>query len=193
MTELAASAHSGEIPAATTVEEDAWVARAREGDLDAFEAIMIQYEPRILRFLTGLIGDIDTARDLCQDTFIAAHSALLRSSGEMRLSAWLHTIALNRARSHHRHQRIRQFLPLPVYDLPSQQPRIDEVVATQDGVRRTLTRLPQKYAQPLLLQVVSGLTCREIAQVLGCTEGAARVRLTRARTEFRRLYEEEPA
>lgn len=191
MTELAAPAYPIENRPAVAAEEDAWVARAKEGDLAAFEAIMMQYEPRILRFLTGLVGDVEIAQELCQDTFIAAHQALPNTKGEMRLSAWLHTIALNRARSHHRYQRLRRFLPLPDHDLASREPRFDEAVVTRDAVQRALQRLPQAYAHPLLLQTASGMSCREIAEVLKCSEGAVRVRLVRAREAFRRLYEEE--
>jgi len=60
-----------------------------------------------------------------------------------------------------------------------------------DSVRRVLQRLPEKYAHALLLQVISGLSCREIAQIVGCSEGAVKVRLLRAREAFRRLYREE--
>jgi RNA polymerase sigma-70 factor (ECF subfamily) len=174
-----------------TPEEDAWVTRAKEGDLEAFEAIMIHYEPRILRFLTGLLGNVQIAEELCQDTFIAAYQALPKTQGAMRLSPWLHTIALNRARSHQRYQRLRRFLPLPEHDVPSTEPRMDEGIVMRDAVQRALRRLPKSYAQPLLLQTASGLSCREIAEVLHCNEGAVRVRLMRARTMFRRLYEEE--
>lgn len=172
-------------------EEDALVARARDGDLEAFEAIMIQYEGRLLRFLTGLVGDIEVARELCQDSFLAAHQALPRVKGELRLSAWLHTIALNRARSHHRHRRLRTFISFEEEHCTISVSDAQDSIATNDSVRRVLDRLPRNYAHPLLLQTVSGLSCREIAAVLGTTEGAVKVRLLRAREAFRRLYEEE--
>lgn len=174
-------------------EEGAWVQRAREGDLEAFDAIMTCYEGRLLRFLTGLVGEIEVARELCQDTFLAAYQALPRLQGELRLSAWLHTIALNRARSHHRRRRLRWFLPLEDghYRYAIDRTNVEESVVTNDVVRRVLARLPEKYAHPLLLQTASGLSCREIAEVLGCTEGAAKVRLLRAREAFRRIYEDE--
>jgi RNA polymerase sigma-70 factor (ECF subfamily) len=152
---------------------------------------MLRYEGRIIRFLTGLVGNLEIAQELCQDSFLAAHQALPRMRGEVRLSAWLHTIALNKARSYHRRRRLRQFLPLTD---DHQQPAggdLQETVATNEAVRRALARLPQRYAQPLLLQTTGGLTCREISDALGCSEGAVKVRLLRARQAFRRLYEEE--
>jgi RNA polymerase sigma-70 factor (ECF subfamily) len=170
------------------------VERAREGDLEAFDQIMNRYEGRLLRLLTGLVGDVEVARELCQDTFLAAYQALPRlreRAGELRLSAWLHTIAVNRARSHHRRRRLRSWLPLDEERLTAREGETEESVATHDAVQRVLDRLPRDYAYPLLLQTVSGLSCREIADALGSSEGAVKVRLLRARQAFRRLYEEE--
>lgn len=178
-------------PDTVVSEEDILVARARDGDLQAFEAIMIQYEGRLLRFLTGLVGDIEVARELCQDSFLAAHQALPRMRGELRLSAWLHTIALNRARSYHRRRRLRTFIPFEEERCTISVSDMQDSVVMNDTVRRVLDRLPRNYAYPLLLQTVSGLSCREISEVLNTTEGAVKVRLLRAREAFRRLYEEE--
>lgn len=172
-------------------EEGVLVARARDGDLEAFEAIMIQYEGRLLRFLTGLVGDTEVARELCQDSFLAAYQGLPRVKGDLRLSAWLHTIALNRARSHHRRRRLRTFIPFEEERCTISVADAQDAIAVNDAVRRVLDRLPRNYARPLLLQTVSGLSCREIAEVLGSSEGAVKVRLLRAREAFRRLYEEE--
>jgi RNA polymerase sigma factor (sigma-70 family) len=173
------------------VEETEWVERARTGDLDAFESIMLRYETRLLRFLIGLVGDVEIARELCQDTFLAAHQALPKSTGEMKLSAWLHTIALNRARSHHRRRKLKVFVPLEEERCTASTGDSQDHLATSDAVRRVLERLPSAYAHPLLLQTAGGLSCREIAEVLGSTEGAVKVRLLRAREAFRKLYAEE--
>ena len=177
----------------SAAEESCWVERARQGDLEAFDAIMTRYEGRLLRLLTGLGGDVEVARELCQDSFLAAYQALPRVRGELRLSAWLHTIAVNRARSYHRRRRLRSWLPLDEERLTSQAQETEESVATHDAVQRVLHQLPRDYAYPLLLQIVSGLSCREIAEVLGSSEGAVKVRLLRARQTFRRLYEQENA
>lgn len=178
-------------PDPAMMEQQIWVQRARDGDLDAFDQIMLCYESRLLRFLTALVGDGELAQELCQDTFLAAYQALPKTCGEMRLSAWLHTIAINRARSHHRRRKLRSFLPFTDDQLPPAPGNIQESVATNDTVRRVIAQMPIQYVQVLLLQTSSGLSCREIASVLGCSEGAVKVRLLRARQSFRRLYADE--
>jgi RNA polymerase sigma-70 factor (ECF subfamily) len=176
---------------AAVADEVLWVERARRGDVDAFDAIMMRYETRLLRFLVGLVGDVEVARELCQDTFVAAYQALPRLHGELRLSTWLHTIALNKARSHHRRWKLRKVLPLKDDVVPGRTPDVQESTATQEAVQRALARLPKQYAEALLLQTVGGLSCREIGRVVHCSEGAVKVRLMRAREAFKRAYQQE--
>lgn len=195
MTELALAAQTeaGHANDSAATEEALWVEGALAGDLHAFDAIMQRYETKLLRFLIGLVGDVEVARELCQDSFLAAYQALPRVTRELRLSAWLHTIALNRARSYHRRARFRRVLPLRDDVLPSRDRDVGEVTALQEAVQRTLARLPRQYAEALLLQTVGGLSCREIGQVVHCSEGAVKVRLMRAREAFKRVYREEAA
>jgi RNA polymerase sigma-70 factor (ECF subfamily) len=176
---------------AAVADEVRWVERARAGDIDAFDAIMTRYETRLLRFLIGLVGDVEVARELCQDTFVAAYQALPRVRGDLRLSAWLHTIALNKARSHYRRWKLRKAVPLKEDLVSGRAPDVQESTATQEAVQRALARLPKQYAEALLLQNVSGLSCREIGQIVHCSEGAVKVRLMRAREAFKRAYQAE--
>src|SRR5581483_1646447 len=85
VSELALAAHrDGEARVEPALaDEILWAALARQGDIEAFDQIMIRYETRLLRFLTGLVGDVEVARELCQDTFLAAYQALPRLQGEL--------------------------------------------------------------------------------------------------------------
>jgi len=179
------------VASAAADEEREWVRCAQAGDLAAFDTIMTRYESRLLRFLMSLVSDGEIARELCQDTFLAAYQALPRMTGELHLCAWLHTIALNRARSYHRRRRLRSFLPLDDEHPALHQRDMQETVASHDLVHTVLRRMPDKYSHPLLLQVAGGLSCKEIGEVIGCSEGAVKVRLLRARDSFRKIYAEE--
>ncbi|MGH2448759.1 MAG: RNA polymerase sigma factor [Chloroflexota bacterium] len=190
MTEIALAVAPASVTEPVSLDEACWVDAARAGDITAFDAIMTRYEPRLLRFLTGLVQNVEVARDLCQETFLAAYQSLPRTSGEMKLSSWLHTIALNKARSYHRRRKLRIVVHLEESHHPSVGDT-QEIAATVDAVRRTLARMPDTYVQPLLLQTGSEMTCREIGEILHSSEGAVKVRLLRARECFRRIYKEE--
>lgn len=191
MVDLAMTRHvtEGDGSAATAAIDLDVVERARRGDLEAFDAIVVWFEPRLLRFLIGLVGDVGVAQELCQDTFLAAYRALPRTTGEMKLSAWLHTIALNKARSHHRRRKWTMVVSIDDHDQPAAIPDLQDAVASREAVREALGRIPRQYAEVLLLQISSGLSCREIASIVGSSEGAVKVKLMRAREAFKRAYE----
>jgi len=170
-------------------DEHLWVERAKLGHVDAFDLIMARYEQRLLRFLIGMVGDVDLAQELCQDTFLSAYQALPKMTGEVRLSAWLHTIALNRARSHFRKWKLRKTLPIEEDLIQSHEPELQEATATQELISRVMDQIPKQYSEALLLQITAGLSCREIGRAVGCSESAVKVRLMRARQAFKRVYE----
>ena len=72
-----------------------------------FQEIYTDYQPRILRYLTGLIGE-EEAEDLSQEVFVKAHQALGRFRGEAKISTWLYRIATNAARDRIRSASFRQ-------------------------------------------------------------------------------------
>ena len=75
------------------------VARAREGDLAAFEQIVLEYEVKLQRFIFCLTSERELAEDLVQETFLSAYRSLPSMPSDLKLSAWLYKIALNKVRS----------------------------------------------------------------------------------------------
>src|SRR5262249_50750577 len=92
--------------AAHAYDELALAQRAASGDHYAFGLLVRAYEPRLLPYLTQLLGDPETARDAAQETFLSAFQALPQWRPPERvgdashpLSPWLYRIATNRALS----------------------------------------------------------------------------------------------
>jgi RNA polymerase sigma-70 factor (ECF subfamily) len=77
---------------------------------------------------------------------------------------------------------------LPLLNDGIMTPDIDGEVAEAEAVHRALAKLPAKYAAPLLLHSHEGLSCNEIAEILGISSGAVKTRLFRAREAFRAAY-----
>src|SRR5450755_4310304 len=85
---------------------------ACQGSIEAFEALVTYYEPRIRRMLYGLTHDIQLTQDLCQETFLSAYRALPRMNGEeLHFAPWLYRIALNQVRSEWRKRKYVTLLP----------------------------------------------------------------------------------
>lgn len=169
--------------------DDLLVARARRGDAAAFTEIFERYHQRIVNYLYGLVHDHELANDLAQDSFLKAFKALPRMDDDLRLVPWLYRIAGNTAFSALRRRRLIRWLPLLNDGIEAVS--ADGAVIEAEAVQRALAKLPPKYVAPLLLHSHEGLSCGEIAEILGISVGAVKTRLFRAREAFRVAYGEE--
>ncbi len=154
-----------------------------------FEAIVATYEAPIARYLYGMVGDLELARDLTQDTFLSAYRAL-PDTEITNLSGWLYRIATNHALSHFRRKRLVSWVSLTKLVATGHDPSVaghGEWVAMSQSVEKALAELDPKDRACLLLKA-AGFSSEEIAEQLGCSPGAARTRLSRAREAFRRAY-----
>jgi len=163
-----------------------------QGQDEAAVLVLVdRYYAPVGRYLSRLLGDVQLAEDLTQETFLDAYIALPRLRADSNLSAWLFQIATNRARKHMRRQRLVRWLSLD--EFMGQSASHEEAVVQREQVGRALAQLPDDYRICLLLQTWGGLSTTEIAQVVGKGEAAVRMTLVRARRRFRTLYEDPSA
>ncbi len=157
--------------------------------LAAFDEVVERYEKPLRRFLYGLVQDYELAADLCQETFLSAYSALPRFQGELNLDAWLYTIALNHARGALRRRRILRWVPFvsASHDRVATGADLASGVALRDELQQILNRLPVDQRACLMLHA-DGFRYAEIAHVLGCSLGAVKLRIFRARERCLELY-----
>ena len=153
---------------------------------DGFETVVRAYANDVFRYLYWLCRDRSLAEDLSQETFARAWAAWEDQRDERALKAWLFTIARNEhARTHERKR-----LDIdPDVELESVVSRNASDPGLAIDVRRAFGLLPEFYREPLLLQVLGGLTSAEIAATVDSTEEAVNMRLSRGRKALRSLLE----
>ncbi|MBF6614634.1 MAG: RNA polymerase sigma factor [Chloroflexi bacterium] len=181
---------------ALSIDEKSWVAKAREGDVAAFEAIYSRYERRLYAFIYRLMGNSEDAYDLTQDTFVKAYMALPRTSPDLNLSAWLHRIASNTCMDVLRRRKLIKWLPWETFDTnPAIEPAADDdpvgeynQFETSGEVQAVLDKLTPKHRMALILKEYQGMSCDEIGEVMGASRSAVKSLLFRAREEFRQAY-----
>lgn len=152
-------------------------------DHTAFEMVVRAYSADLYRFAFWLCRNRWQAQDLVQEAFAAAWKARDSLRDKSAIKAWLFTILRN---EHFRvHQRKR---------LQMEQVELDELSQTEsDGayerveLEECLRALPENYREPLMLQVLGGFSCREIAQMMNISEQNVMTRLTRSRQMLQRL------
>jgi RNA polymerase sigma-70 factor (ECF subfamily) len=141
-------------------------------------------------YLARLTGDLARAQELSQETFLRAYRALAQGERWDNPRAWLYRVASRLATDDYRRRKLLEWLPLLDTE-PDPAPNHEVAVDEQAAVQSTLDKLPPKYRVPLVLYTYEERSVAEIAETLGLSTSAVKMRLCRAREKFRRTYGQE--
>jgi RNA polymerase sigma-70 factor (ECF subfamily) len=170
---------------------------ALDGDEDAYGALVLRYQRRLTAFLGQLVGDIELARELSQEAFIRAWSALARFDPRYRFSTWLFRIAHNLGIDQLRRRRL-QTVSLYRTDLDGDE--VEVVVAALDKdplghlenrvlaeeLHQVIDDLRPEYRELVLLRHFAGLSYQEIAEFKDMPLGTVKNKLFRAHSVLRK-------
>jgi RNA polymerase sigma-70 factor (ECF subfamily) len=178
------------------VDDHALLEAARAGDRAALEAFIERHQARVLRFGLKMCRDPEEARDVAQDTLLAAARGIARFREASSPSTWLYTIARSFCIKKRRRSR---FAPATVVSLDAEgrqaaadlpDPRHDPERELSDrrlaaALDAAVSALDPKYREVLVLRDVEGLAATEVAEVTGLGVEAVKSRLHRARVQVR--------
>jgi RNA polymerase sigma-70 factor (ECF subfamily) len=159
--------------------DEGLVDRARSGDLEAMDQLVSRHHGSVYRVALGILRDEDGAADVAQETFLKAVKGLKGFRGDASFKTWILAIAANEARGVLRKAGRRKELALEtVGPVPSTDASADETMERDEDVgriRELLSGLPEKQKQAVTLRIFEELSFREIGNIIGSSEGAARV------------------
>lgn len=177
------------------------VRRAKEGDYAAFGSLVGRYERRVYSLARRIVGQVQDAEEVVQQTFLSVIEHLKEFREEARFSTWLTRIATNHALALLRKRAQQQAAPLssgrteedaeglPHPEYIAQWRETPEQIASRRETRRlldeALEQLDEKYRVVFLLRDVEGLSTAETAEALGLSTANVKVRLLRARLMLR--------
>jgi RNA polymerase sigma-70 factor (ECF subfamily) len=177
--------------------DEALVAQALEGKQEAFTLLVQRYQRRLTGFLAQLVGDLELARELAQEAFLRAWSALARFDSRYRFSTWLFRIAHNLGIDQLRRRRL-QTVALHRQDANGDEIELALFDAAKDPLghlenkelaqclRLTIAELRGEYRELVLLRHFAGLSYQEIAELKGMPLGTVKNKLFRAHSVLRR-------
>ncbi len=179
-----------------------WVAvqKVQAGDVAAFDPLILKYRERVYSVIYNLTSNREDASDLTQDTFIKAFKSITRFKGKSSFFTWLYRIAVNSTLTHLKKNRFRHFFS---FEKISEEDKsgefIEGLVATtksdkgtlinelQEKLNEALQKLSFKHRTVVTLFEIDQLSHKEIADVVGCSEGTVRSRLHYAKQELQAL------
>jgi len=176
-------------------DEKRLIARAKEGDMEAFEHLVRRYQQSIYYICRRMTGVHQTADDMSQETFIKAYFSLSRFKDEMNFFSWLRKIAINNSlnylKSHKREEllgerenTITENASSTLQELPQETLLRNRL---EQKFRKALDALPADQKTIFMLRFYQNLSYKEIAQSLNLPNGTVMSRLNRARKKLRSL------
>jgi len=180
------------------VDEIALIQAARDGDLDAFNRLVLAYQDMVYNHAFRMIGEEESADDATQNTFISAYNHLSSFRGGS-FKAWLLRIVTNSCYDELRRRKRRPTVPLEPMDdageeVESAKWMVDPVDRPEDQVEQAelqraiqhcLDNLPNEFRLAVVMVDVQGMDYFEAAQVIGKPIGTIKSRLARARLRLR--------
>jgi RNA polymerase sigma-70 factor (ECF subfamily) len=175
------------------------IARARAGDVDAFEALYRRHQAGIYTFIRSQVREPELAADLAQETFIRAWQSLsrLRKAGAFR--GWLHRIAANLVRDEVKSGRARLEVTASALASEDGEWLPESVAAPDEGPVATLAAqelktqiwsaldaLPAEQRAAVVMHHLEGMSMQEIAEAMSVRPGTVMSRLARAREALRK-------
>ena len=169
------------------LDETDCIDRARRGEVAAFSELVARYQDRIYRFLLRMTRSQEDARELTQETFLNAYTALPRWRPQAQLGTWLFSIARNQALDLLRRARRVDFVELDelhAAQIPASQPTPEAALQARQrllALDKALAQLPVEHREILLLRDIEDMAYEDIAQVLDISLGTVKSRIARAR------------
>ena len=173
------------------------VRRAQQGDMQAFEMLVVKYQRRVQRLVGRMVRDVDLVPDIAQESFIRAYRALPQFRGEAAFYTWLYRIAVNTAK-----QALAELQRDPlVYESaraaaedgdetsradrePSDGATPEAMLASKEvaaAVNAAVAALSEDLRLAITLREIDGLSYEAIAEAMNCPIGTVRSRIFRAR------------
>jgi RNA polymerase sigma-70 factor (ECF subfamily) len=170
---------------------------AREGDLQAFEQLVLRYQRRVVANCRYITRDCNNAEDLAQEVLVKAFFGLPRFEGRSSFAGWLQRIKVNHCLDHLKKQAPWSFVGIEEQDVRefnqlkdvAAADNLAGAISDQRLIGEVLDSMPSTLRIPLLLCDMDELTYEEVARSLGISLSAAKMRIKRGRDLFREQYQ----
>ncbi|MDR1538704.1 MAG: RNA polymerase sigma factor [Clostridiales bacterium] len=167
------------------------LARAKKGDVKAFEEIILLYEKLIYSVSYKYMGNAEDAKDVAQESILKIYKNISICKSMDKFKSWAARITSNTAIDFLRKRKVKLE---PIDDLPLASPDLPEETAERNetlrAVAKALKMLPEEVRTLIILRDLQGFSYEELAQTLELPLGTVKSKLSRARILMRKTLSE---
>lgn len=181
-------------------DEHVLIEQAKDGDLEAFETLIINYEKLVYNVIYRLIGNPEDTYDLSQETFIKVYTKINQFDGSSKFSTWLYRIATNTCLDELRRRKRKETFSIDQgiegesgYIYPEQEDKSEnienKIVEKEKAliIQKALGQVNEKNREALVLRDIQQLSYEEIADILKLSLGTVKSRISRGRQQVKKI------
>jgi RNA polymerase sigma-70 factor (ECF subfamily) len=182
------------------VDETILIQKSQRGDMDAFEQLLLRYEKKVYTIAYKYMGNAEDASDLAQEALIKAYQSIGTFRGESSFGTWIGRITANKCLDELRKRKELQTTSLDE-ELELEEGSVQkEIVSERDTpeqhtirqetvhyVQQKLQQMKEEYRMVLVLRELEGHSYEDIADMLNCSLGTVKSRISRARNYLKEL------
>lgn len=179
--------------------ENKLIKKCTQGDIDAFEELIVKYEKTTYNIALRMLRNKDDAMDISQEAFIKVFKSIKTFNFESSFSTWLYRIVTNTCLDFLRKNsntslsidspintedgEIQRDIP----DISNNTEEIFEKQLTKELVHRAINKLDENHKTVIILRDIEGFSYEEVAQILDCSLGTVKSRISRARNSLKNI------
>ncbi len=172
------------------------IRRVLDGDVNAFEKLVLENQKNVYNLALKMLGNPEDASDVSQETFLRAYRSLGSFQGDSRFSVWLYRMTSNVCIDFLRKRKRRAEVSMTVVndedeeselEIPDERFSPEQTLDRQErvrAVREGLQKLPEEYRRILTMREIGGLSYEELAEALDLELGTVKSKLFRARKKL---------
>ncbi|MTI48569.1 sigma-70 family RNA polymerase sigma factor [Sporosalibacterium faouarense] len=179
------------------------IKKCAKGDLDAFEDLISKYEKKAYNIALKILKNPEDAMDISQEAFIKVYKSIKKFKFQSSFSTWLYRIVTNTCMDFLRKNKLQVYsldnpiktddgeIEREVKDNSNSTEEMYEKKMTKELVHQSIDKLDEIHRVAIILRDIEGFSYQEISEILGCTMGTVKSRISRARSSLKEIILEE--
>lgn len=176
------------------------VHKAKKGSIAAFEELILEYETKIYNIAYRMLHNEEDAKDLSQEIFVKVFENIHKFKGDSKFSTWLYRIATNTCIDELRRRKGKEVYSIDeevqteegvlTKEYTDTKPSPEDVVVNKEvsyQIKLAINNLSEEHRTAIILRDLQGFGYNEISQILECSLGTVKSRISRARTQLKEL------
>ncbi|MBE5040370.1 RNA polymerase sigma factor [Ructibacterium gallinarum] len=185
-------------------DEKQLIQQAQQGNPVAFEQLIAEHQKRIFSIAYRIAGNSDDAADMAQEVLVKIFKNINKFKGDSKFSTWIYRVATNtcldelkRIRRHPSYSLDQEIdteegsISAEIEDDAPTPEESAERKAVRDAVNIAIARLGDDHKKVIVLRDLQGFSYEEIAKIMNCSEGTVKSRISRARSQLKKILQQD--